>query len=369
MQQALALAEKGRGYTSPNPMVGAVVVRDDRVVGRGYHHAAGEPHAEVNAIDDAGDRARGATIFVTLEPCNHFGRTPPCTEKILKAGIRKVVVAMLDPNPDVRGGGMDYLRQKGLEVVGGIREREAARQNEVFVKYIQTKKPFVILKCAATLDGQIATRTGDSKWVTGAAARMHVHAMRHAADAIMVGVGTVLKDDPSLTTRLEGGGGRDPKRIILDTRLSTPASARVFQVDSDAETVIAAGPPAADGALLQRRKAIEAAGGRIVETRLDNGRVDLGALMETLGNEGVTSVLIEGGGQVAGAALAAGIVDKVMFFYAPKILGGSDGVPMASGRGPALMRDCLVLKDTHVQRFGEDVLVEGYIRRTSDPQG
>ena len=362
MTQALEMAARGRGFTYPNPMVGAVVVKDGKVVGTGYHHAAGEPHAEVNAIEDAGAETRDATIYVTLEPCNHVGRTPPCTKKILAAGIRKVVVAMADPNPDVKGGGNAFLREKGLEVVSGICEDEARKLNEVFVKFICTGRPFVILKCAATLDGQIATRTGDSKWVTGELAREHVHAVRHAMDAIMVGAGTVMNDDPSLTTRLGSENGRDPHRIILDSRFSISPLARLFQQASSARTYIAAGPAAGDKGILARRDALKAAGADILETPLKEGRVDLSALMGILGGAGITSLLIEGGGQVIGSALSAGIVDKVLFFYAPKILGGNDGVPICSGRGPDLMKDCLTLKDTRVERFGEDVLIEGYIR-------
>ena len=361
MQQALELAARGRGFTSPNPMVGAVVVKGGRVVGQGFHHAAGEPHAEVNAIDDAGAEARDATIYVTLEPCNHVGRTPPCTEKILSAGIRKMVVAMADPNPGVKGGGTTYLRQKGLDVVSGVCEDAARQLNEVFIKFIRTQRPFVILKCAATLDGQIATRTGDSKWVTGELARQHVHAARHAVDAILVGAGTVRKDDPSLTTRLGNEKGRDPHRIILDTRLSIPTHARLFRQESSARTYIAAGPPANDKGFLERRDALQAAGALVLETPLKDGRVDLDALMGTLGKAGITSLLIEGGGQVVGSALSAGIVDKVMFFYAPKIMGGNDGVPICSGRGPDLMKDCTTLKDVRVERFGDDVLIEGYL--------
>lgn len=361
MKQALALAARGRGYTSPNPMVGAVVVQGGKVVGKGYHHAAGEPHAEVNAIDDAGVNARGATIYVTLEPCNHVGRTPPCTEKILTAGIRKVVVAMADPNPVVEGGGMAYLRQTGLEVESGICEAEARELNEVFIKYVTTQRPFVILKCAATLDGQIATRTGDSKWVTGELARQHVHVVRHHVDAIMVGVGTIRKDDPSLTTRLDHQDGCDPHRIVLDTHLSISSHARLFQQASPTKNYIAAGPLSNDKDLLKRKDAIQAAGAMILETPLKDDRVDLKALMEILGDIGITSLLIEGGGQVIRSALSAGIVDKVMFFYAPKILGGNDGVPICSGRGPDLMKDCTTLTDMRVERFGEDVLIEGYI--------
>ena len=361
MQQALELAARGRGFTSPNPMVGAVVVKNGKVVGQGYHHAAGEPHAEVNAIDDAGADARDATIYVTLEPCNHVGRTPPCTQKILAAGIRKVVVAMPDPNPDVKGGGNAFLKEKGLEVVSGVCEAEARQLNEVFVKFILTQRPFVVLKCAATLDGQIATRTGDSKWVTGALAREHVHAVRHAMDAILVGKGTVIKDDPSLTTRLGKEDDLDPHRVILDTRLSIPTRARLFQMASSALTYVAAGPVTKDKDTTARKRALEAAGAVVLEIPLTDGRVDLEALMGVLGEAGITSLLIEGGARVIASALSAGIVDKVMFFYAPKILGGNDGVPICRGKGPDLMKDCLTLRDTRVERFGEDILVEGYV--------
>ena len=246
MKMALALAEKGRGYTSPNPMVGAVVVKDGRVVGRGWHEKAGKPHAEVNAIDDAGIHAVGATIYVTLEPCNHTGRTPPCTQKIIQAGITRTVVAMNDPNPDVEGGGIDCLRQAGIQVTDGVCEAEARKLNESFIKFVRTKRPFVILKTASTLDGQIATRTGDSKWVTGEPARLFVHQIRHAVDAILVGIGTVLADDPSLTTRLPDRKGKDPTRIILDTRLSIPENARLLQLDSEADTIIVCGKSAPD---------------------------------------------------------------------------------------------------------------------------
>ena len=361
MKQALELAARGRGFTSPNPMVGAVVVKDGKVVGKGYHHAVGEPHAEVNAIHDAGADARNATIYVTLEPCNHTGRTPPCTQKILSAGITRVVVAMADPNPDVKGGGNAFLKQKGLEVVSGVCEAEARQLNEVFVKFIRTRRPFVVLKCAATLDGQIATRTGDSKWVTGELARQQVHAVRHAMDAILVGAGTVKKDDPSLTTRLGNEKDRDPHRVILDTRLSISTRARLFQQTSSALTYIAAGPLGIDKHTMERRNALKAAGAVVLETPLKADRVDLDALMGLLGDTGITSLLIEGGGQVIASALSAGIVDKVMFFYAPKILGGNDGVPICRGRGPDLMKDCLTLTDTRVERFGDDVLIEGYL--------
>jgi len=357
MKMALDLAAKGQGFTAPNPMVGAVLVKDGKVVGKGYHEAVGTAHAEVNAIDDAGDQAKGATLYVTLEPCNHTGRTPPCTEKILSAGISRVMVAMNDPNPDVRGGGNDYLQSQGIPVTSGACEAEARQLNEVFIKYVRTRRPFVILKCAMTLDGRIATKTGDAKWVSGDASREYVHQMRHAADGIMVGIGTVRSDDPSLTTRLEGTEGRDPTRVILDTHLSIPGDAKVLSLDSHAGTLVVTGPSVSD----EKASAIENQGARVIRTGLKAGRIDLDALMNQLGEMGITSLLVEGGGTVAASALAAGIVDKISFFYAPKILGGDDGVSVCRGTGPELMKDCVSVENIRVRRFQEDVLIEGYV--------
>jgi diaminohydroxyphosphoribosylaminopyrimidine deaminase/5-amino-6-(5-phosphoribosylamino)uracil reductase len=358
MQQALELAAKGRGWTSPNPMVGAVVVKDDRIVGQGYHQRAGGPHAEVNAIDDAGDRARGATLYVTLEPCNHFGRTPPCTRKILDAGIRRLVVAMGDPNPGVQGGGNAYLKDQGLDVTTGICEKEARTLNEGFIAWVTTGRPFVIVKCAATLDGRIATRTGDSRWVTGPASRQFVHGLRHAVDGIMVGVETVKKDDPRLTTRLDGATGSDPTRIILDTHVSIPLTARMLHQASDAPTWVVCGQLAP----ADRRTALENAGARVVPAALKSGRIDLSALMKQLGAMGITSLLIEGGGTVIGSAFAAGIVDKICFFYAPKILGGDDGIPICRGAGPQSMQQSIPIHDLSVFRFDADVMLQGYLK-------
>ena len=357
MQQALALAEKGRGWTSPNPMVGAVVVKNGTIVGRGYHQRAGGPHAEVNAIDDAGEKADGATIYVTLEPCNHFGRTPPCTRKILDAGIKRVVVAMTDPNPGVTGGGNQYLVGHGVDVTTGICEKEAKCLNEGFITWVTTGRPFVIAKCAATLDGRIATRNGDSKWVTGPAAREVVHQIRHAVDGIMVGVQTAIADDPSLTTRLEGENGSDPTRIILDTHLSMPPTAKMLHQESDAPTWIICGPTAP----AERQSALEAAGARVMKGALGANRIDLSLLMDQLGSEGITSLLIEGGGTVMGAALTSGIVDKICFFYAPKILGGDDGIPVCRGKGPETMQGSIAVNDLTVSQVGPDVMLQGYL--------
>ncbi len=359
MQMALALAARGRGRTLPNPMVGAVVVREGRVVGRGWHESYGGPHAEVNALDAAGNAARGATLYVTLEPCNHTGQTPPCTRRILAAGIRRVVVGTRDPNPGVTGGGNAFLQAQGIEVVTGVCTAEAVRLNEAFNHYISTRRPFTLLKCAATLDGRIATRTGSSRWVTGEASRRYVHELRHEAAAIMVGINTVRVDNPSLTTRLASGEGVDPTRIILDTALSMDPGLRVLQQPSAAATIVVTGPDAPAA----RREAIEAAGGRLLSAPLDNGRIDLRWLVEQLGVMGLASLLIEGGSQVAGAALRAGIVDKLCLFYAPKLLGGDDGVPICSGEGPALMKDSLPVRIEAVHRFGDDLMVEAYPQR------
>jgi diaminohydroxyphosphoribosylaminopyrimidine deaminase/5-amino-6-(5-phosphoribosylamino)uracil reductase len=360
MQMALSLAAKGRGRTLPNPMVGAVVVRDGRVVGRGWHAAFGGPHAEVNALDEAGEAARGAVLYVTLEPCNHTGKTPPCTQRVLAAGIMRVVVATPDPNPGVSGGGNAYLRARGLEVKTGVCEAESVRLNEAFNHYIQTRRPFVTLKCAATLDGRIATRSGDARWVTGEASRCYGHELRHEAAAIMVGIGTVRADNPSLTTRLaEGGEGVDPARIILDTRLTIDPRAKVLQQASAAPTIVVIGPDTA----VDQREAVQAAGGRLLVAPLDKGRIDLVWLMDQLGAMGRASLLIEGGGQVAGAALRAGIVDKLCLFYAPKLLGGEDGVPICGGQGPLRMKDSLSVRIESIRRFDEDLMVEAYPER------
>jgi len=359
MKKALDLASKGQGETSPNPMVGAVIVKNGKIVGKGYHQSAGKAHAEVNAIDDAGIHAENATLYVTLEPCNHHGRTPPCTEKILKAGIKRLVLAMEDPNPDVKGGGMAYLATRGIVVESGILRAEAARQNEVFIKFVNKKEPFVILKCAATLDGQIATRTGDAKWVTGEAARQYVHCLRHRVDAILVGIGTVRKDNPRLTTRLPGKRGRNPIRIILDTNLTISEEANVIQSTSEAETWVMSGRCPANA--MAKRDRLEKAGARLMEAPTRHGRIDLPQLMQLLGHHHITSLLIEGGGDIVASAVSAGIVDKIMFFYAPKLLGGNDGVPICRGKGSGLMKDARPVTGITVRTFDDDVLITGYM--------
>jgi len=356
MKMALDLAKKGQGYTSPNPMVGAVVVKDGKVKGSGYHQSIGLAHAEVNAIEDAGSQTKGATLYVNLEPCNHTGRTPPCTRKILEAGIRRVVFAMEDPNTKA-GGGAAFLKSHGIEVLAGVCEEPAKKLNEAFVKYVHTKRPFVILKCAATLDGRIATRTGDSRWVTGEKARRFVHQLRHAVDAILVGIGTIHADDPSLTTRLDSDTGRDPVRIVLDTHLSISPDARILQLESNSDTILVTGNRVAGS----KKRAVEKKGVRIIELPAKNEGIEMQPLLDRLGQMDITSLLIEGGSRVIASALSSGIVDKVYFFYAPKILGGDDGIPMCRGPGPERMKDCIRVQNIHLQRFDDDVMIEAYI--------
>lgn len=356
MQMALDLAAKGAGRTSPNPLVGAVVVAGDTVVGEGWHQRYGGPHAEVHAIDAAGEKAVGATIYVTLEPCNHHGKTPPCTEKILRAGIRRVVIAMTDPNP-VAAGGIARLEAAGVSVTTGVLEEAARKLNGPFLKMVQTGLPYVVLKCAMTLDGCIATRTGDSKWITGPETRQWAHRhLRQRLDAILVGSGTVNADDPSLTCRLPEGDGRDPVRIILSRMLSLDENARVLRQNSDSGTVLVCGP----GVEEHRKQRFTALGAEILVAPLAaDGGIDLVALLPLLAARGIQSLLIEGGGRVAGAALRAGIVDRAAFFYAPKVLGGDDGTPALRGAGPLRMADAVQLQDMTITPFETDFLVEG----------
>ncbi len=362
MKMAINLAKQGVGYTSPNPVVGALVVKNGQVVGTGFHQAAGKAHAEVNALDDAGSLAKGADLFVTLEPCNHFGQTPPCTDKILGAGIHRVVFAMGDPNPGVKGKGAARLQQEGIEVVKGICEDEAQKLNEAFIKYVLTKRPFVIAKVAATLDGHIATRTGDAKWISGPSSRQWVHRLRHAVDAIMVGVNTIKMDNPHLTTRIEDGDGSDPVRIILDTSLSIPDDANILQIESASDTILVVG----ESNLAERQNAkkkvrLEDKGVRIMGSPLKNGWIDLNILMDRLGAMKITSLLIEGGSRVMGSAFKSGVIDKVAFFYAPKVLGGNDGYPVCAGPGAGSMAECIPITGLSVHRFEDDVMIEGYV--------
>lgn len=356
MRMALELAGQARGRTSPNPLVGAVIVKDGEVVGQGYHRKAGTPHAEIHALREAGDKSRGATLYVTLEPCSHFGRTPPCSEAVISAGIAEVYVAMQDPNSLVAGRGIKQMREAGLTVHVGLMENEACKLNEIFSKYITTKVPFVLLKSAMTADGKIATGVGHSKWVTGEAARAKVHELRDWYDAILVGVNTVLADNPSLTCRLPEGG-RDPVRIILDSAARTPPEALVLTQESSAPTYVAV----TDKAPLDRIKALTAVNAKIIRVSQDlHGRVDLRELLDKLGEMEVTSLLVEGGAEVAASFLDQGLIDKILTFIAPKIIGGRQAPGPVGGIGKVLMSQAIKLNDTCWGRVGDDFFIEGY---------
>jgi len=357
MKQALALAEKAIGYTSPNPMVGAVVVKDNKIVGQGYHQSFGQPHAEVNALNDAGTQAKGARLYVNLEPCNHTGKTPPCTHAILESGISTVVMAMTDPNPNVAGKGGQFLKEKGLSVISGVCEKEAKFLNQAFYKFIQTGIPFVTMKYAATMDGKIATQTGDARWISNETSRHYVHQMRHANDAILVGIGTVNNDNPSLTTRLPEKQGKDPVRIIVDTHLKINPQAKVLTQKSGAKTILAC---AADVSK-KRAHLYQSQQVQILPIELQKKRVDLGSLMTALGRMNITSVLIEGGSQIHSSAIQAGIVDQVCCFIAPKILGG-DGYPVCHGDAPLEMQYAQSVNNIRIKRFGDDIMIQGTLK-------
>ena len=363
MSLALRLAQRGAGSTSPNPMVGAVVVRDGRIVGKGYHRRYGGPHAEVEALRQAGELARGATLYVTLEPCNHHGQTPPCTQAVLAAGIARVVIANADPNPRVAGGGADFLRQRGLQVEMGLLAEAGQKLNEAFFKAVTTGKPWVIAKAAASLDGKIATCTNESQWITGPAARAWVHRLRHRVDAILVGVGTVLADDPQLTTRLPRGRGKDPIRIILDSRLRLPLTAQVLHLHSPAPTWIAC----TEAASSEKRQALQALGAACLALPERHGRVDLEALLELLGQRRVQSLLVEGGAAVHGAFLEAGLIDKLHLFLAPKLIGGRQAPGIFGGQGIARLADAPQLRDLTIRRLGPDLLLSGYLAASTPP--
>jgi diaminohydroxyphosphoribosylaminopyrimidine deaminase/5-amino-6-(5-phosphoribosylamino)uracil reductase len=355
MSLALQLARSARGQTSPNPLVGAVVVKDGAIVGMGAHLKAGEPHAEVHALRMAGERAKGGTLYVTLEPCSHHGRTPPCADAVVEAGIARVVVAVLDPNPLVAGGGVARLRAAGVEVTVGVLEEEARRLNEVFFHFITSGKPFVTVKTAGTLDGKIATQTGHSRWITGAEAREQVHQLRRQNDAILVGVNTVIADDPALTARQNGiETGRQPVRVILDSHLRIPLDARVV-TDGKAPTWIYTTAHAPR----EKQAALENLGVRVIP--FDSEQVAVERVLASLGQQGITSLLVEGGAAVNGSFLRARAIQKIIHYVSIKLVGGADAPTPFGGTGIALMDDAVTLRDFEVERVGErDIRIAGY---------
>ncbi len=360
MTRALELAERGRGRTSPNPMVGAVLVRHGEVVGQGFHHRAGEPHAEILALRQAGERARGATLYINLEPCCHYGRTPPCTQALIEAGVSEVHMSMEDPNPLVHGKGREALEAAGIRTVVGERQAEACQLNEVFIKYISTGRPFVTAKFAMSLDGKTATSTGESRWITGPAARRYVHELRNVSDAICVGVNTVLADDPRLTTRLDRPDVRHPLRVVLDSRGRAPLTSQVFNPTLPGSTSVAT----THSMPSSHRAALEARGVAVwVLPHDDDGRVALSGLLDWLAEREVTSLLVEGGGGVLASFVRERLVDKVLAFVAPLIIGGEEAPSPVRGHGVRRLADALRLERVAVDRVEEDVLVVAYPRK------
>jgi diaminohydroxyphosphoribosylaminopyrimidine deaminase/5-amino-6-(5-phosphoribosylamino)uracil reductase len=355
MHRALELAERGRGLVEPNPLVGAVVVvRDGRVIGEGWHERFGQAHAEINALAAPGDAARGATLYVTLEPCCHQGKTPPCTGAVLRAGIRRVVAAMLDPFPQVAGQGVALLRKAGVEVEVGVEEAAARRLNAPYLKLVQTGRPYVHAKWAMSLDGKIATRTGDSKWISSEASRKPVHELRGRMDAVIVGIGTALADDPRLTSRPPGP--RTPTRIVLDSRGRLPLSSQMAKTARETATLVVTAGAKADQ--------LRAQGCEVLALECGSSRPEVGALLDELGRRGMTNILVEGGGAVLGSFFDAHAVDEVHVFLAPILLGGAGAKSAVDGSGVERVADALRLADWTFEGSGEDLYLHGWMLRT-----
>ncbi len=367
MKQALSLAKLALGQVSPNPAVGAVVVSNGEVVGQGYTQPPGSPHAEVVALRQAGERARGSVMYVTLEPCCHYGRTPPCTQAIISAGIAEVHLAMLDPNPQVSGRGKEGLEEEGIKTYVGEYEEEAKQVNEAYTKFITTGMPFVTAKFAISLDGKIATKSGDSKWISSETARKRVHNLRYITDAIMAGVNTVLIDDPELTARSCGGRGgavrAQPLRVIVDSKGRTPLTARVFSAPG--KTLLAL----AKLVKPEEKKAFAQADVELLALPSEEGLVNLKKLLKVLGEQEITSILVEGGGILLGSLFDGGLVDKVVAFVAPIIIGGRDAKTAVGGEGVDKVADSLRLERVSIERLGEDVMVSGYVSAKPRKQG
>lgn len=358
MQRAMELARLGAGWTSPNPIVGAVIVKDGRIVGEGYHKKAGTAHAEIIALQDAGSAAKGATLYVNLEPCSHYGRTPPCAKAVIQAGIARAVVAVEDPNPKVAGQGIQELKRAGIQVDVGILEQEAREQNEIFFKYIDAGVPYVTLKTAITLDGKTATSAGKSKWISGQLARDEVHRLRHLHDAVLTGIGTVLADDPQLNVRLEGNW-RHPLRVIVDSRLRLPLTALVCASAKRQPTLVAT----TDRHDPHHRLRLEELGVEVVVMPSYAGRVDLVSLMRFLGKREITSILLEAGAHLAAGALAQGLVDKIITFIAPKIFGGLTAPGPVGELGISEVEQALSISRLKPVPVGSDLMITGYLNK------
>jgi len=355
MRLALDLAKKGKGWTAPNPLVGAVIVKDGRIIGQGYHEKYGQAHAEVNAIASAKEDVTGATLYVTLEPCSHFGKTPPCSDLVIDKKIKRVVVATLDPNPLVAGKGIERLRNNGIEVVTGLMEEESQQLNEVFIKYIVTKEPFVVMKNAMSLDGKIATVTGESQWISGETARKQVHVLRHELSGIMVGIETVIKDDPQLTARIPNSN--NPIRIVVDSQLRIPITSAILTHQDEAKTIIAT----TERADKEKLETLRQLGIEVIVTKEKSGRVNLQELMRTVGAMGIDSILLEGGATLNFSALEENIVDKIQTYIAPKIIGGKDAKTAVEGAGILSLKNAFKINRLTAVMVGEDLFLEGYM--------
>lgn len=359
MQRAIELAKNGWGRTNPNPLVGAVIVKDEKIIGEGWHDKLGGPHAEINAINNCIEDMAGATIYVNLEPCSHYGRTPPCAAELIKRKFSRVVVAIEDPNPKVAGNGIAMLRDNGIQVDVGCLSEESFKVNDIFVKYIAAKTPFVLLKSAMTLDGKTAAYTGDSKWISGDSSRQYVHELRNRYSSILVGVNTVIKDDPELTARPEGKEGVNPLRIILDSEGRIPDNSKILDISKDKRTLIAT----TSRVDKEKIKLWESKGADVVITEAqEDGRIDLQQLMTEIYKREIDSVLVEGGGTVAASFIEKGLVDKVAMFIAPVIVGGRNAPTPVMGHGVDSINKGFRLKHQKLQAFGNDVLIEGYIK-------
>lgn len=353
MKRALRLARKALGWTSPNPPVGAVIVKGDSLIAEGYHEGAGKPHAEAIALLRAGEKAEGSTLYVTLEPCDHFGRTPPCTHAIIAAKIRRVVVGTVDPNPIVNGRGIARLKEAGIEVTVGVLEDEAKELIEPFAKFITKRLPFVTLKLAMSMDGKIATKTRESKWITSKPARRYAHRLRHEHDAVMVGVGTVLTDDPQLTVRLVRGKVKQPVRVVVDSLAQTPPTAKVIR-SAETPSIIAV----TERAPKERIERLRQAGCEVWQLPSGpDGRVNLVDLLKRLAERDIVSVLVEGGSELAGSFVKQRLVDRVIFFFAPLLVGGREAVPAIGGEGFDKLSEALRLTEVRVKRLGTDLAV------------
>jgi len=364
MSRALELAARGLGRTSPNPMVGCVIVKDGRIVGEGYHHRAGLAHAEIEALKEAGESARGSTLYVNLEPCSHFGRTPPCAPEIVKAGVECVAAGMTDPNPRVAGRGFELLRSNNIAVVENVMEEECRRLNRAFVKVMETGLPYVTLKAAMTLDGKTASRAGESKWISSEESRGMVHRMRGEVDAVIVGAATLLKDDPSLTSRVpEAEKIKDPLRVVMDEALKTPHDSNFVKLAGDGKTVIITGGRAPE----KKESWLAGAGCRVIRVESDAaGRPDPEAALRRLVELGVLSVMIEGGGTLNYSFLSRGLIDCLVIFIAPRLLGGREAITFLEGDGFGAVSEGVSLRNVNVSFCGGDVMVEAEIDRAAD---